>query len=76
MSISLDANTRSAELFDTAQESIAGGVTSVVRGTSAGWLPYPPMIQRGDGSHDPPPPRREEHRPQHSENQNRDEHYP
>lgn len=51
MTISLDANTRSAELFASAQESIAGGVTSVVRGTSAGWLPYPPMIQRGDGSH-------------------------
>lgn len=51
MSISLEANTRSAELFATAQESIAGGVTSIVRGTSAGWLPYPPVIQRGDGSH-------------------------
>lgn len=51
MSISLDNDTRSAELFARAQESIAGGVTSVVRGTSAGWLPYPPMIQRGDGSH-------------------------
>lgn len=49
--ISLDNNTRSAELFERAQESIAGGVTSVVRGTSAGWLPYPPMIARGDGSH-------------------------
>lgn len=51
MTISLEANTRSAELFASAQESIAGGVTSVVRGTSAGWLPYPPVIQRGDGSH-------------------------
>lgn len=51
MSVSLGADTRSAELFARAQESIAGGVTSVVRGTSAGWLPYPPMIQRGDGSH-------------------------
>lgn len=51
MSISLDLDTRSAELFQRAQESIAGGVTSVVRGTKAGWLPYPPMIQRGDGSH-------------------------
>lgn len=51
MSISLGNETRSAELFATAQTSIAGGVTSVVRGTSAGWLPYPPMIQRGDGSH-------------------------
>lgn len=51
MSISLKTETRSAELFARAQESVAGGVTSVVRGTSAGWLPYPPMIQRGDGSH-------------------------
>jgi glutamate-1-semialdehyde 2,1-aminomutase len=51
MTISLESNTRSAELFKRAQDSVAGGVTSVVRGTSAGWLPYPPMIQRGDGSH-------------------------
>lgn len=51
MSISLDANTRSAEMFRRAQESVAGGVTSVVRGTSVGWLPYPPVIERGDGSH-------------------------
>jgi glutamate-1-semialdehyde 2,1-aminomutase len=51
MGISLEANTHSAQLFTRAQESIAGGVTSVVRGTSAGWLPYPPVIQRGDGSH-------------------------
>ncbi len=51
MSLKLDATTRSAELFERAQQSIAGGVTSIVRGTSAGWLPYPPVIQRGDGSH-------------------------
>ncbi len=51
MSISLDTNTRSYELFKRAQDSIAGGITSVTRGPSAGWLPYPPMIQRGDGSH-------------------------
>lgn len=51
MSISFDSNTRSYELFQRAQKVVAGGVTSIVRGTSAGWLPYPPMIQRGDGSH-------------------------
>jgi glutamate-1-semialdehyde 2,1-aminomutase len=51
MTITLDKATRSAELFARAQQSIAGGVTSIVRGTSAGWLPYPPMIQRGDGAH-------------------------
>lgn len=51
VAISLDNDTRSAELFERALHSIAGGVTSVVRGTSAGWLPYPPMIARGDGSH-------------------------
>ncbi len=51
MSIPLEADTQSAKLFSSAQSSIAGGVTSIVRGTSAGWLPYPPVIQRGDGSH-------------------------
>ena len=51
MSISFDSQTRSYELFQRAQKVVAGGVTSIVRGTSAGWLPYPPMIQRGDGSH-------------------------
>ncbi len=51
MSISLESDTRSAEMFKRAQESVAGGVTSVVRGISSGWLPYPPMIERGDGSH-------------------------
>ena len=51
MNIPNASTTRSAELFERAQNSVAGGVTSVVRGTSAGWLPYPPMIQRGDGSH-------------------------
>ncbi len=41
---------RSAELFSTAQNSIAGGVTSITRGTTIGWLPNPPFIQRGDGA--------------------------
>lgn len=45
------SSTRSAELFQRALQSVAGGVTSIVRGTSAGYLPYPPFIQRGDGSH-------------------------
>lgn len=47
----MNQTTSSAKLFTRAQESIAGGVTSVVRGTSAGWLPYPPFIQYGDGAH-------------------------
>ena len=47
----MNQTTTSAELFMHAQESIAGGVTSIVRGTSAGWLPYPPFIQYGDGAH-------------------------
>lgn len=51
MTISLQADTRSAELFARAQASVAGGVTSIVRGPAAGWLPYPPVIQRGEGSH-------------------------
>jgi glutamate-1-semialdehyde 2,1-aminomutase len=46
--ISEDSN--SAELFRRAQDSIAGGVTSITRGTSMGWKPYPPFIQHGDGA--------------------------
>lgn len=41
---------RSAELFKRARESIAGGVTSITRGTTIGWNPYPPFIRHGDGS--------------------------
>ena len=41
----------SAELFERAQEHIAAGVNSGVRGTAAGWLPYPPFVHHGDGSH-------------------------
>jgi glutamate-1-semialdehyde 2,1-aminomutase len=44
-------SSRSAELFEHAQESIAGGVTSITRGTTIGWKPYPPFIQRGAGAH-------------------------
>lgn len=44
-------SSRSAELFERARQSVAGGVTSIVRGTTAGYSPYPPFIQRGDGSH-------------------------
>lgn len=40
----------SAELFQRAQTYIAAGVNSGVRGTHAGWLPYPPFVHHGDGS--------------------------
>lgn len=46
----IKAGSRSAELFQRAQGSIAGGVTSITRGTTIGWRPYPPFIQRGDGA--------------------------
>jgi glutamate-1-semialdehyde 2,1-aminomutase len=42
--------TRSAELFQRARESIAGGVTSVTRGVGIGWKPYPPFIHHGEGA--------------------------
>lgn len=47
----MTTSSRSAELFARAQETIAGGVTSITRGTTVGWKPYPPFIQRGDGAH-------------------------
>ncbi len=46
----MQSTNRSAELFERARGSIAGGVTSVTRGLGIGWKPYPPFIQRGDGS--------------------------
>ena len=46
----ININSRSAELFQRAQGSIAGGVTSITRGTTIGWDPYPPFVQRGDGA--------------------------
>jgi glutamate-1-semialdehyde 2,1-aminomutase len=42
---------RSEELYAKAQEVIAGGVNSGVRGPSAGWVPCPPVAARGAGSH-------------------------
>ena len=34
-----------------AQEVIAGGVNSGARGPEAGWVPGPPVVARGEGSH-------------------------
>ena len=45
------AKTRSAELFERARQTIAGGVNSSTRGLNIGWRPYPPFIHHGDGSH-------------------------
>ena len=42
---------RSEELYAKAQKVIAGGVNSGVRGPSAGWIPCPPVVARGAGSH-------------------------
>src|SRR5512135_3583211 len=41
---------RSAELFERAKDSVAGGVTSVTRGVGIGWKPYPPFIHHGAGA--------------------------
>ncbi len=46
----MEKTSRSAELFQRAQASIAGGVTSITRGTGIGWKPYPPFIHHGDGA--------------------------
>jgi glutamate-1-semialdehyde 2,1-aminomutase len=43
--------TRSEALYEAAQEVIAGGVNSGARGPLAGWVPGPPVIQRGEGAH-------------------------
>jgi glutamate-1-semialdehyde 2,1-aminomutase len=40
---------RSQSLYAAAQEVIAGGVNSGVRGPSAGWVPGPPVIDHGAG---------------------------
>jgi glutamate-1-semialdehyde 2,1-aminomutase len=42
---------RSQALFKKAQEVLAGGVGSGTRSPASGWLPCPPFIQRGEGSH-------------------------
>jgi len=40
---------RSQSLYAAAQEVIAGGVNSGVRGPSAGWVPGPPVVDHGAG---------------------------
>jgi glutamate-1-semialdehyde 2,1-aminomutase len=42
---------RSQSLNAEAQKVIAGGVNSGVRGPSAGWVPGPPVVDHGAGSH-------------------------
>jgi glutamate-1-semialdehyde 2,1-aminomutase len=43
--------TRSEAAYLTAQEVIPGGVNSGARGPQAGWVPGPPVVARGRGSH-------------------------
>ncbi len=49
--MTMTKQTRSAELFERARQSIAGGINSSTRGLNIGWRPYPPFIHHGDGSH-------------------------
>ena len=42
---------RSEDLFQKAQEHIAGGVGSNTRSPSSGWTPSPIYVDRGEGSH-------------------------
>ncbi|MBF6605198.1 MAG: glutamate-1-semialdehyde 2,1-aminomutase [Chloroflexi bacterium] len=42
---------RSEAAYDAAQMFIPGGVNSGVRGPVGGWLPCPPVVARGEGSH-------------------------
>ena len=41
---------KSGEMFERAQKTIAGGVGSVARSPMAGFSPYPPFIEHGEGS--------------------------
>jgi glutamate-1-semialdehyde 2,1-aminomutase len=43
--------TRSEAAYLAAQEVIPGGVNSGARGPRAGWVPGPPVVARGEGSH-------------------------
>ena len=43
--------TRSEALYAAAQEVIAGGVNSGARGPQAGWIPGPPVVERGRGAY-------------------------
>jgi len=43
--------TRSEELFELAQQHLAGGVGSGTRAPRSGWQPYPIFVQSGQGSH-------------------------
>ncbi len=46
-----ETHARSADLFARASELLPGGVGSSARSARAGWLPYPPFIANGNGSH-------------------------
>ncbi len=48
--MSKHTTTQSAAMFARAQQTIAGGVGSIARSPLAGFAPYPPFIERGDGS--------------------------
>jgi glutamate-1-semialdehyde 2,1-aminomutase len=47
----LYTTTRSEAAYEAAQEVIPGGVNSGARGPQAGWVPGPPVVARGRGSH-------------------------
>ena len=42
---------RSADMFTRASEVLPGGVGSSARSVRAGWVPYPPFVASGAGSH-------------------------
>ncbi len=42
---------RSAELFERSSSVMPGGVGSSARSVRAGWVPYPPFMSHGTGSH-------------------------
>jgi len=42
---------RSEAAYELAQQVIPGGVNSGVRGPVGGWIPCPPIVARGEGSH-------------------------
>jgi glutamate-1-semialdehyde 2,1-aminomutase len=45
------STTRSFSLYEAAQEVIPGGVNSGARGPQAGWVPGPPVVDRGRGAY-------------------------
>jgi glutamate-1-semialdehyde 2,1-aminomutase len=41
---------RSEQAYEAAERVIAGGVNSGARGPDAGWIPSPPVVERGEGA--------------------------